>query len=337
MTPQAMPDAPAPMPVLSSTRTSSPEPRPRASSSLARCHAVESPWTPAPITTNLALSGTVIRGFPPPWRGTRRTACPAGSAMVVQRMKPDGVSSTTHSTVAPSALQARDLRVRVVDPQVDVHGRLVRRDARDALDHEARPGVARRRPQDDVRIALVQAVVPERRLPERHDRVRVDGVDRRPRRTRSSGRLDDVAILRPPRGLGDERAPDPEHGLVRRATPRAAPIARRGRTRSRPASRSPRPHRAVPTRRRGSPPPGPTRLDGDSCRRRRAARGGSRGANPPRCRSGASDARGARARRGSPPPARAIRPTSPRGDRRRLPGTRRGRRTGVPPNATLRT
>src|ERR1700675_2532078 len=60
MTPQAIPDGPAPMPVLSSTTTSAPEPRPRARSSLARCHAVESPCTPAPITTNLLLSGTVV-------------------------------------------------------------------------------------------------------------------------------------------------------------------------------------------------------------------------------------------------------------------------------------
>src|ERR1700750_1473653 len=44
-----MPDAPAATPVLSTTRTSSPD--------LARCHAVERPWTPAPITRCLTEAG----------------------------------------------------------------------------------------------------------------------------------------------------------------------------------------------------------------------------------------------------------------------------------------
>src|SRR5712691_9723599 len=52
-----MPEGPAPTPVLSKTTTSLPDPSPRASSSFARCHAVESPWTPAPITTNRELLG----------------------------------------------------------------------------------------------------------------------------------------------------------------------------------------------------------------------------------------------------------------------------------------
>src|SRR3954466_1234737 len=44
-----MPEAPAATPVLSTTRTSSP--------ALARCQAVESPWTPAPTTRCLAEAG----------------------------------------------------------------------------------------------------------------------------------------------------------------------------------------------------------------------------------------------------------------------------------------
>src|SRR4029450_643016 len=55
--PHARPEGPAPTPVLSSTTTSSPEPSPRASSSFARCQDVESPWTPAPMTTPFALRG----------------------------------------------------------------------------------------------------------------------------------------------------------------------------------------------------------------------------------------------------------------------------------------
>src|ERR687888_848023 len=46
-----MPDAPAPTPVLSTTRTSSPR--------SARCQAVESPWTPAPMTSTETDGGTV--------------------------------------------------------------------------------------------------------------------------------------------------------------------------------------------------------------------------------------------------------------------------------------
>src|SRR3954454_18496943 len=44
-----MPEAPAATPVLSTTRTSSP--------ARARCHAVERPWTPAPMTRCLARAG----------------------------------------------------------------------------------------------------------------------------------------------------------------------------------------------------------------------------------------------------------------------------------------
>src|SRR5438445_11919166 len=53
-----MPEGPAPTPVLSKTTTTRPGPSTRASSSFARCHAVESPWTPAPMTTNRELAGT---------------------------------------------------------------------------------------------------------------------------------------------------------------------------------------------------------------------------------------------------------------------------------------
>src|SRR3954470_9349008 len=53
-----MPDAPAATPVLSITRTSSP--------ALARCQAVESPWTPAPTTRCLTEAGRVGgTGFAP--------------------------------------------------------------------------------------------------------------------------------------------------------------------------------------------------------------------------------------------------------------------------------
>src|SRR3954470_5433085 len=44
-----MPEAPAATPVLSTTTTSSP--------ALARCHAVERPWTPAPMTRCLTEAG----------------------------------------------------------------------------------------------------------------------------------------------------------------------------------------------------------------------------------------------------------------------------------------
>src|ERR1700688_4119474 len=50
ITPQAMPDAPAATAVLSSTSTCSPR--------CARCHAVERPWTPAPITSTEVEEGT---------------------------------------------------------------------------------------------------------------------------------------------------------------------------------------------------------------------------------------------------------------------------------------
>src|SRR3954463_69140 len=44
-----MPEAPAATPVLSTTSTSSP--------ALARCHAVDRPWTPAPTTRCLTEAG----------------------------------------------------------------------------------------------------------------------------------------------------------------------------------------------------------------------------------------------------------------------------------------
>src|SRR3712207_2895167 len=55
-----MPEAPAPGCALSRTRTSAPEPAPRVRSSCPRCHAVESPWIPAPTMTYGALRGTSI-------------------------------------------------------------------------------------------------------------------------------------------------------------------------------------------------------------------------------------------------------------------------------------
>src|SRR5919108_5502015 len=64
MTPQAMPEAPAPTPVLSRTTICAPSPSRRAFSSLARCHAVESPWTPAPMMTNRAAEGGDIVRLP---------------------------------------------------------------------------------------------------------------------------------------------------------------------------------------------------------------------------------------------------------------------------------
>src|SRR3954465_2673014 len=58
MTPQAMPDAPAATPVLSTTSRSSPE--------RARCQAVESPCTPAPTTRKRTDegSGAAMAGQP---------------------------------------------------------------------------------------------------------------------------------------------------------------------------------------------------------------------------------------------------------------------------------
>src|SRR5680860_1805095 len=58
MTPQAIPEAPSPTAVLSTTATSAPEPSPRIRSSRARCHAVDRPCTPAPTTTYRMPAGT---------------------------------------------------------------------------------------------------------------------------------------------------------------------------------------------------------------------------------------------------------------------------------------
>src|SRR3954453_24270054 len=51
-----MPDAPAPTPVLSITSTSGVSPA--ADCSFARCHALDSPWMPAPITRYLTDEGS---------------------------------------------------------------------------------------------------------------------------------------------------------------------------------------------------------------------------------------------------------------------------------------
>src|SRR5713226_312187 len=64
ITPQASPDGPAPIPVLSRIRTSLPDPFPRAFSSLARCHPVERPCTPAPMMTYRAsVSAGLLPAF----------------------------------------------------------------------------------------------------------------------------------------------------------------------------------------------------------------------------------------------------------------------------------
>src|SRR5262245_63269162 len=55
MTPQAMPEAPAPTPVLSSTRASSP--------ASARCQGLDSPWPPAPTIRCRAESGRAAIGL----------------------------------------------------------------------------------------------------------------------------------------------------------------------------------------------------------------------------------------------------------------------------------
>src|SRR5579859_7469669 len=72
-----MPEAPAPIPRLSTTRMSSPLPRPRARSSRARCQAVESPWMPAPTIRYRVCVGSMAAAFPA--RGPRhmrpRSAC----------------------------------------------------------------------------------------------------------------------------------------------------------------------------------------------------------------------------------------------------------------------
>src|SRR5260370_2163110 len=54
-----MPDAPAPTPDLSRTPMSAPLPAPRASSSLARCQAVERPCMPAPMMTYGVWAGVL--------------------------------------------------------------------------------------------------------------------------------------------------------------------------------------------------------------------------------------------------------------------------------------
>src|SRR5919106_350109 len=56
-----MPEAPAAMPVLSTTRTSAPLPRPFALSASARWYALLRPCTPAPITTYFTPLGSAIR------------------------------------------------------------------------------------------------------------------------------------------------------------------------------------------------------------------------------------------------------------------------------------
>src|SRR5919108_1180841 len=61
MTPQAMPEAPEAMPVLSRTRTSLPLPRPLLRRFSARCQAELRPWMPAPMTTYLAWVGNAMK------------------------------------------------------------------------------------------------------------------------------------------------------------------------------------------------------------------------------------------------------------------------------------
>ena len=96
-TPQAMPEAPAAMPVLSTTRTSSP--------SAARCHAVERPWTPAPMTrfaTDRELRVSAISAAAPP--------------------SPRGRGACSPSPTRPRALDPRpelglrELRVLLLEP-----------------------------------------------------------------------------------------------------------------------------------------------------------------------------------------------------------------------------
>src|ERR1700730_1262275 len=64
MTPQAIPDAPAAMRVLSSTSTSRPLPRPLSRNAFARCQAVLRPWMPAPTTRYFVRVGKAMLVIP---------------------------------------------------------------------------------------------------------------------------------------------------------------------------------------------------------------------------------------------------------------------------------
>src|SRR5919106_4495002 len=66
-----MPEAPAAMPVLSTTRTSAPLPRPFALSASARWYALLKPCTPAPITKYFTPVGSAI----PAPLASRRARC----------------------------------------------------------------------------------------------------------------------------------------------------------------------------------------------------------------------------------------------------------------------
>src|SRR5262250_644677 len=79
MTPQAMPEAPAAIAVLSITRTSWPPPSPRRRRFSARCQAVLRPWMPAPMTTYLTCDGRAMAEvFPFEGRGARAVWRPTG-------------------------------------------------------------------------------------------------------------------------------------------------------------------------------------------------------------------------------------------------------------------
>src|SRR5215831_2463559 len=75
-----MPDAPAPARLLSRITISSPRPSPRARSSRARCQAVDSPWTPAPMMTYRLCAGIMAPALPGQGMpGRRLDSRPAGS------------------------------------------------------------------------------------------------------------------------------------------------------------------------------------------------------------------------------------------------------------------
>src|SRR6202051_4854076 len=73
-----MPDAPAATAVLSSTSTCSPR--------CARCHAVERPWTPAPITSTEVEEGTgsLMERLLGRWR-IEPHYCPMGNSVALYR------------------------------------------------------------------------------------------------------------------------------------------------------------------------------------------------------------------------------------------------------------
>ena len=261
-----IPDGPAPTPVLSSTMTSRPNPP----SGLELLRQVPRGRQAVDAGTDHDVLRCVIgserqAGYSSRRTGRRRTASRAARPSSSTACRP-GRSRPRARRRGRQTLQPGDLGVGILDPQIEVHRGLARRDDVHPLDEQSRSWVAFGGSERRVGPALKQTLVAERLLPEPRRGIGVDGVhhdlDRRGH-ARSAAPSARAASATNACQIPSMRASSCHSSWSSHWTP-STNAARR-------ASRRPRPRRGGPERRREPLTELARSPGGGSCRRRTLA------------------------------------------------------------------